>query len=152
MAAASNGHRDIVNALLKAEAEVNVVGEFGSAFVLAAKSKHLDVVRLLLRVGADVEQPLFDGTTALIYVAGCGDEKLTEELLRHGSDVNHKNSNGSTALYWAAAEGHLSVVKVLVESGAAVDISPTSYSGDTPLSIAQKNGHEDVATFLSTRL
>jgi ankyrin repeat protein len=151
MMAASNGHEQIVSLLLHAGAEPNVAGEFGAALVLAARYKHISVVRGLLDGGADIQQPDHGGTTTLSYVVACGDEELTEELLRRGADVNHKNQGGGTALYIAAAEGHARIVEILLSAGAAVDMPPTSYSHETPLSIAKKNGHVQIARLLSSK-
>ena len=49
-------------------------------------------------------------------------------------------------IWIAASEGHLKMVRTLHELGANVEA--TDEDGTTPLSIASKNGHEEVVKLL----
>ncbi|KAH3890066.1 hypothetical protein DPMN_014135 [Dreissena polymorpha] len=90
--AAVNGHRDIVEALLKADAEPGLEDNQGCTPVhLASWSGNPEIVMQLLNAGT---QP----------------ESAVEPV-----QVNHQNKNGDTALHSAAQYGHVAVVDVLLQ-------------------------------------
>jgi uncharacterized protein len=117
-------------------------------FLTAALAADLDVMRLLLKHGADPHLATFGGTTALMAAAGVNwvfdqtfDEgpaarlaavKLCHEL---GMDVNAINSMGLTALHGAANRGSDDIITFLVDKGARIDIKDKE--GRTPLTWAQ---------------
>jgi uncharacterized protein len=117
-------------------------------FVAAALVADLDVMRLLLKHGADPNLPTFGGTTALMAAAGVNwvfDQtadhgpaarldavKLCHEL---GMDVNAINSMGLTALHGAANRGSDDIIRFLVEKGARLDVKDKE--GRTPLTWAE---------------
>jgi ankyrin repeat protein len=104
-------------------------------FLTAALAADLDVMRLLLKHGADPNIGTFEGTTPLMAAAGVNwvydqtyDEgpaarleavKLCHEL---GNDVNAVNTMGLTAMMGAANRGSDDIIKFLVEKGAKVDV------------------------------
>ena len=56
VAAASNGHKDVVHALVNHGADVNQTDEKGrTAVSVATKAGHLEIVQLLVEKGADVK-------------------------------------------------------------------------------------------------
>ena len=64
----------------------------------AAYAGHVDVVRLLIERGADVEAKDATGETPLHCAVAQGREACVAELLRSGADAwAHKNSNGKSA-------------------------------------------------------
>ena len=81
MEAASNGHADVTEVLLKHGADVNAKGDFGyTALMEAARG-------------------------SLIIAASGYYAKTAEILLKHGADVNAKSDAGLTALMEAASKG-----------------------------------------------
>jgi uncharacterized protein len=127
---------------------LNFVG--GSAFFLAARTADVEMMRLLVDLGADPKLPNEDGTTPLMAAAGAGthspgeDAGLEPEALEAvkltlalGNDVNAVDKNGNTAMHGAAYKQLPSVVKFLTENGASVEIwNRKNSSGWTPLRIA----------------
>jgi hypothetical protein len=117
-------------------------------FLTASLAADLDVMRLLLKHGADPTIPTFAGTTALMAAAGVNwvydqtfDEgpaarleavKLCHEL---GLDVNAVNSMGLTALHGAANRGSDDIIQFLVDKGAKLDVKDKE--GRTPLTWAE---------------
>jgi ankyrin repeat protein len=117
-------------------------------FVTAALAADLDVMRLLLKHGADPRIATFGGTTALMAAAGVNwvvdqtfDEgpaaRLAAVTLCHelGLDVTAVNSMGLTALHGAANRGSDDIIRFLVEKGARLDVKDKE--GRTPLTWAQ---------------
>jgi ankyrin repeat protein len=76
-----------------------------TALGIAIHEGHVDVARLMLERGADVNAR--DRATALHQAALRGDPDLVELLLDHGADPNvHDADHGATPAGWAAYAGH----------------------------------------------
>lgn len=150
-------------ALRRAAAEGNVgIMEFlanhgakidGAAFVRAAQSGHVPVVKKLLELGADINSraDTIDHDTALTKVAGDSKVEIAKFLLDNGADVNARNDDGETAMiiavdrYFNRPEA-LETVKLLVESGA--DVNVRNKRGETALIRAIVHDEEDMMKVL----
>jgi hypothetical protein len=76
---------------------------------------NIEIVKLLLDKGADVNLTDKYGNTPLHLAASDGHIEIVKLLLEKGSDVNSKRRNdGTTPLYWAALNGHIEIVKLLL--------------------------------------
>ncbi len=117
-------------------------------FLTASLAGDLDVMRLLLKKGADPLIPTFEGTTALMAAAGVnwvydqtydtGQKALLEAVqlcFELGMDVNAINSMGITAAHGAANRGSDEILRFLVEKGARLDVKDKE--GRTPLAWAE---------------
>ena len=81
MAAAENGHPEVVEALLKANADVNATTNDGrTAPMAAAENGHPEVVEALLRVGADVNAKAANGETAMSLATKGGVAEIVQLL------------------------------------------------------------------------
>ena len=109
--------------------------EGATAFLRASQSGDLELMKLLIKYGADPHINTKLGVTPLDVAAGIGwvegvtHERSTEEtveavkfLLSLGIDPNHQADTGRVALHGAAHKGATEVVKVLVAAGARMDI------------------------------
>jgi ankyrin repeat protein len=121
--AAYHGNTDLVQRLLRAEAEPNTRNDYGSSPMMeAATVADTELLKLLLDAGADVESPNLEGQTALMAVARTGNVEAAELLIAHGANVNAAEGwGGQTALMWAAARNQPAMIDVLVKHGAVVD-------------------------------
>ncbi len=117
-----------------------------TALILAASHGHLDVVTLLLKRNAKIDNENKHGNTALIAAASKGHENVVGYLLNKGADINHVNQYGNTALMMAAYNGHYAVVNQLVAFGGIIDNQ--NISGDTALIQATNQGRLKVAELL----
>ncbi|KAK7920159.1 hypothetical protein PG985_008181 [Apiospora marii] len=105
--AVQNGHQDLVRKLLDAGAVINAIPDglllcqrqYYGALPIAASRGGIDMVRLLLERGADVNKgrPRKPGHLPIQIAARSGHEEVVQLLLGHGAD--------SRAAVLAAAEG-----------------------------------------------
>jgi len=88
--ACTNGNAAIIEALLKAGADVNSVKPNGTtALMLAASSGSAPAVKLLLDRGAKVDaKESVHGQTALMFAAALNRDAVVGVLLAHGADPN----------------------------------------------------------------
>ena len=119
------------------------IAEGATAFMKAATTSDLALMRLLLEHKADPNLKTRNNTTALMAAAGLnwvdisslGTEAASLEaitlLLERGADVNAVNDLGETAMHGAAQRGADKVVQLLFDRGARADIK--NKRGRTPL-------------------
>ncbi|MDD2898325.1 MAG: ankyrin repeat domain-containing protein [Desulfuromonadaceae bacterium] len=99
----------------------------------------MEIVKLLIANGADVNAESSDGETPLIFAAAAGRSDLVELLIAHNANINSKGNEGVSALYMATIMDRLAVAKLLLEHGAKVD--SRTKSGYTPLMYAARIGN-----------
>jgi len=88
--------------LIAKGADVNAVDSGQTLLIRAAQNGHIEMMRLLLGHGADVNGRDDRGRTALMVAAGSDDVDMVELLLSKGADVNLKDNDGFTA--WSGSE------------------------------------------------
>uniref|UniRef100_A0AAZ3R2N7 K Homology domain-containing protein n=1 Tax=Oncorhynchus tshawytscha TaxID=74940 RepID=A0AAZ3R2N7_ONCTS len=107
---------------------------------------HVEVARLLLDSGAQVNMPA-DSFESPLTLAACGGHvELAALLIERGANLEEVNDEGYTPLMEAAREGHEEMVALLLAQGA--NVHATTATGDTALTYACENGHTDVADVL----
>ena len=145
--ASSEGHKDMVQALLKAGANVDAANGSGeTALMAAAMHGHKDIVETLLSAGVSVDVAAAFGLTALMLAVREGHKDVVEMLLAAGAKIDILVGSGTTVLIVAAAQGHKDVVETLLVAGAKKDV--VSRSGNTALMLAIQNGRKDVVEML----
>jgi uncharacterized protein len=85
--------------------------------LFAARAGDVESARILLAAGADVNDALPNGTSALVEAAHSGHEAVGVLLLDKGADANGA-AVGYTALHAAVLRGGLDLVKALLAHGA----------------------------------
>eukprot|EP00656_Telonema_subtile_P021621 TRINITY_DN2264_c0_g3_i1.p1 TRINITY_DN2264_c0_g3~~TRINITY_DN2264_c0_g3_i1.p1 ORF type:complete len:2123 (-),score=697.61 TRINITY_DN2264_c0_g3_i1:197-6565(-) len=135
----------------KMDGNVNVVDDTGrTPLHYAIEQAHQDIVRFLLKQGAQTDIPrTSDKSTPCHIAAATGNVDVLRLILGRGEKgpaLKALNDQGSTPLHLAAAGGHAKCVEYLLSVGAPVN-SRRSY-GNTPMHYAVINGHSEVVDLL----
>ncbi|KAI0101307.1 ankyrin repeat-containing domain protein [Nemania sp. FL0031] len=109
----------------------------------AAKAGIAKAVAILLdHTDVDVDVRDYDGHTAVVA-----------QLLARGADPNLRDQEQVAPLWRSAKNGHAAVVRLLLASGRLSDLNtqPIIYEhrSDTPLTIAVRQGHQELAGLLA---
>lgn len=149
--AISAGDAQNCAALIKQGAEVNpsLLGESRDddlpdyPLPLAAFHNQLEIVRLLLTAGAEVDR-CFD-FPALYFAADHGNVDMLKTLIANGADVNWCDGEGVPLIFSVATTKHVDAIDVLVKAGALVN---TWYGKESPLSTALIVGQSEMFSYL----
>lgn len=147
----------LIRRLLEAGADVNASGSNGrTPLNSAAQSDNLDVARVLIAHGADLNAgndyhgPINTGDiagsilqVAIRYSPG---EAMARLLVESGATPGQKDAFGNTEIHLAAMRGYADLVHLLIEHGA--DVHAVNDSGRTALDYAAKHGFRRVADLL----
>jgi ankyrin repeat protein len=126
----------------------------------AASANDLEMVRLFVEKGVDVNAATAKGDTPLQFAAGAGNLAMVKLLLSKGADVNAATTgalqvrkgpiglNHLTPLLYAAPYGTPELVKTLIDAGAKVNAQ--DIRGMTPLmlAVASETQNPDVVRLL----
>ena len=141
--------------LITLGADVNAKDETQqSAYLIATSEGYLDLLRLTLAHGAQVDDKDSWNGTGLIRAAERGHALVVGELLRAGIARDHINRIGYQAIHEAVWLGddtpeYATTVRVLAAGG--VELDRRSPSAElTPLEMARQIGHTGAAGILET--
>jgi ankyrin repeat protein len=79
---------------------------------------HLEIVKVLIENGTDVNCKNNNGWTPLIWLSNYGNLEIVKVLIENGADVNCEDNDNWTPLIESSYQGYLKIVKVLIENGA----------------------------------
>jgi formylglycine-generating enzyme required for sulfatase activity len=136
---------------LRRVVKTDLVSSGSTPFLLAARTADVELMRLLVELGADPRRANDDGTTPLLAAAGVGTQAPGEDpgtdsealqavqfALQLGGDVNAIDKNGESALHGAAYKQLPLVVRFLAGKGAKPEVwNRKDRYGWTPLMIAE---------------
>lgn len=126
--------------------ERDASGDQATALYLAAGAGRLDLVRMLINKGANLEMGASRGRTPLLTAAHGGYLDIIQVLVSRGADIECRGS-ASTCLNEAAYNTHLLAVQWLVENGA--NVNGRDEDGDNALAVAAlKRGNAPVVRYL----
>lgn len=148
--ACANGHRDIVELLLKEGANIEHRDKKGfSPLIIAATAGHASVVEVLLKNHAAIEaQSDRTKDTALSLACSGGRKDVVDLLLSHGANREHRNVSDYTPLSLASSGGYIDIVNMLLTSGSEINSRTGSKLGISPLMLASMNGHKEATKVL----
>ena len=120
--------------------------------LVALKHDHSEMIRLLLKRGANIEVRTEDQlkATPLLIAAMNGYTETVKALVAAGANVEVRTESQlkATPLYAAAYNGHTDTVKALVAAGANVEVRTEDQLKATPLYVAAQNGHTETVKAL----
>jgi ankyrin repeat protein len=141
------GKRDVVRALLQQRGADTPEPDGTTALHWAVLADDAEMVRLLLRAGADASAANRYGVTPLAAAATNGSAGSLEALLEAGADPNAELPEGETVLMTAARTGKVEALDVLLLYGADFNAREPWY-GETPLIWAAAHNHAAAARTL----
>ena len=141
------GHASVVDALLRAGADVAAVATDGeSAVTAAARGGHTDALRLLLDHGADPNArcsaqahggrpTAYRAGAPIVLAARAGHAEVVRLLLDRGASVSPSDAAVFTPLAFLAVQ-HADTLKALLAAPGVSVCTPTNRAGDTLLALA----------------
>ena len=120
-------------------------GPAGTPLHISVQEGHMNVIKLLLAHGADINSLAADNSTPLHIALQQGHLEIANLLLNSGAEVNSQEQSGLTPLHLAAYKGRLDIFHILLERNADVHVHNR---GDTALLLAASGGHFEIARIL----
>lgn len=117
-----------------------------SALWIAAGSGHLNVVKLLVKAGANVNYCTDTNSTPLRAACFDGRLDIVQYLVNHNADINLPNIYNNTCLMISSYKGHTEVVEYLLQKGANVNHQANCQA--TALHYGSECGHLEICTLL----
>ena len=139
--AVKSGGDEVVEALVKAGANVNIADRFGDAPLSTAPNKA--IAKMLIERGADANAVNERGESALWWAALNGRADVVEVLLQAGADVNKADKKGDAPLSVAPSA---TIATMLIERGASLNV--VNQSGESALWLAAKTCRVEVVEAL----
>ncbi|MHC4214489.1 MAG: ankyrin repeat domain-containing protein [Planctomycetota bacterium] len=158
---------EMVKLLLEHNANPDIPGNGGTPLqVLAQKSKMihterhrrqraqaLEVAKLLIASGANVNTPMSQGKSTLQWALTGGGGELFPQFIRllveNGSDVNVRGMTGrNSPLFEAVSHNNLEIVTILLKTGADPFVDGGLSDGRLPLGYAEWSGNKEIEQLL----
>jgi len=150
IAAVKKGKEDRVRYFVETKnMSVNLRDKFGKTLLEhAVYYNHENIVKYLIKNGADVNAPNKKGFTPIMFAESVTTVKY---LLKHGAKLNTANECGDTVLHLlsnhnATENNYTDIIKYLIDHGANVNLQ--NEVGNTPLHLATRINNEIVAKYL----
>ncbi|NJM80254.1 MAG: hypothetical protein HC854_12710 [Flavobacterium sp.] len=148
--ATADNNYEISKLLIENKAKVNQLNKVppaeGTAIELPCQEGYLDIVKLLVENGADINLKGFRGFTPIRIAARNGHLEIVKYLAESGAKIDIKAMDGATPFAHAATKGHIDIVKYLFEKGA--NVNNIDKEGDFPVGEAARSGYIEVIQFL----
>lgn len=120
----------------------------GTGLMIAAWNGDIEMMKLFVERGANLQRANRNGEQALPLAAWGGHMDAVKWLLDHGAPLN-ATGPGWSALHYAVFNGQDKLARFLVERGAQIDAR--SPNGSTPLMMAAREGRDELARLLIER-
>eukprot|EP01008_Symbiontida_sp_HLA12_P002686 NODE_61_length_1507_cov_332.471098_g58_i0.p1 GENE.NODE_61_length_1507_cov_332.471098_g58_i0~~NODE_61_length_1507_cov_332.471098_g58_i0.p1 ORF type:complete len:457 (+),score=63.33 NODE_61_length_1507_cov_332.471098_g58_i0:32-1372(+) len=149
MLACREGKGEVVERLIKAKADLDIVDNDGLDLVMsAALGGSATAMRALTGSGAKVDGVSKELWTSLAIASATNHSEVLYALLltEARAQIDYHGHKGFTPLMWACAHNHMQVARMLIEAGAKVELATPS--GASAMRIAKTEALADVADLL----
>ena len=120
-----------------------------SPLILACAYSSVDIVRVLLDHGADLNLANNLEETPLLHAACSGKLEIVRHLVANRAEVDKPDVYGRSPLYFVAQKGYEKIMKILLNAGANPNMQ--DHTGRTVLSRAVCWGNYDIVELLLNR-
>jgi hypothetical protein len=114
----------------------------GSGLMIGAWEGNIDLMRLFISRGADINGLNSNGESPIVMAAWRGNMEAVKWLLERGARINAPHRQWS-ALHYAVFAGHAELADYLLAQGADIDAQSTN--GSTVVMMAIYEGRDDLA-------
>ncbi len=124
-----------------------------AGLLVAAQWNRVDVIKLLLKHGANIEIENTEKTTPLMGSVIEGNFSAMVELISQGANINCEDKFKNNLLHWATKQMtldvgvRLNILKYLVDKK-KININKGNNLGESPLTNIIKKGHLSIVTYL----
>jgi ankyrin len=117
----ASSKKELEDALRDDENHIDDQNGLGTSLMNNASKGHIDLVKVLLDMGADINAlSVYTGNNAVIEAVKNGHTRVLEYLLANGAkNLGHRNRLGDSALLTAIKSDHPTCVRVLLDNGAS---------------------------------
>lgn len=140
----STNYLKYINSIIKCGAGVNAKDNYDwTPLHWATHNKRIDLIKVLVAAGADLEARSIDRKPPMYYAVG---EKYTLSLdiinllLDYGCDINAIDYKGRNILHWAVYCGQSKLIGYFIEKG--LSINSRDFENRTPLHLATILGYD----------
>lgn len=137
-----NNFPNIVDLLVQAKSHVNATDATTGAtpLHLAALYGRVDIAKILIKGGADVDALMKFNISPLLVAAQFKQTQVAELLLNNKANIKHVDQEGFSALHFSAQNGDEITAKILIGHGAPINLKEKAHKA-TPLQVANQNNH-----------
>lgn len=137
------GNKLIVELIIQNGANVH-----NGALYSASISGHIEIVIMLLNMGVNVNEPIYNNETSLFGASRFGHVEIVVLLIERGADVHAFNDNNETVLFVACRYSNIDVIKTLISNGGETDLMTRDKFGRYPIHHACMYGRKNVVELL----
>jgi ankyrin repeat protein/L-ascorbate metabolism protein UlaG (beta-lactamase superfamily) len=120
-----------------------------SPLCVAASKGYKDIVKYLIKKGADVNKRNLFGSTPLHYAAWASDLESFTVLLKAGANINAENNEGQTPLQFACMGGNIDIMNLCISEG--TNLKATFKDGSSLMHWAATGGNINMFKFLESK-
>lgn len=140
------GNSKVVKLLLDSDAWVHAYPQEKTVLHESVKTGSVDIVKLLLAAGADINVDDDSGDTPLHMAIDSENVNILKLLIDSGANVNAKNEDSDTPLHTAIEKQKVKAIKLLLDAGS--DVHAQNMHKATPLHLAANYCSDDVFRLL----
>jgi len=143
------GKKDLAEKLLDSGLDFNAIVEGAPLVVIAAENNKMELFKLLVDRGADINLKDKKGSAAILAAAQGGNIEMLKYLRGKGQDINSRNRFGTTPLIAAASTNNAEMIKYLIACGADVNgYSVEPHNFGSALKFAAKHTNKQIVELL----